>query len=351
MKEIIMLKIKVKTPVIDYLTFLLPGDEWHEDDGKERFAKICRRVDKAIREEKCLPSFVRDQRYKKSFLVVLPSGEKAIVLLGAAQPEHQKGGVRISLNPAKLKPGDIEHFHRVMTVILGPIYRQQLHIPLFNRLDVAVDILHADLDRLLVSYKNNQRITMFAKRFDTRGRIEGYNFGSLSSDYIAAVYDKKTESLHKAVSNIAAKKLQTEELRANCVRQIRNLQGLPEKTRIEIRAMKLRSVPPSALSKLANRFARFQFIDLNIGESELPPHIEKAFLALWRQNGSKDAFDYAKSTDYYRQIRKYWRSRTASWWKPETMWSDACEALKESGIFPADAFSPPDLEDEDEFLV
>ena len=340
-------------PAIDYLTFLLPGAEWHEDDGKERFAKICRRVDKAIVEGKCLPSFVRGQRYKKSFRIVLPSGEKATVLLGAAQPEHQKGGVRISLNPAKLKPGDIEYFHRTMAGFLGKIYRQQLSTPLLNRFDVAVDILHADLDRLLVSYKNNQRVTMFAKRFGTNGHIEGYNFGSLSSDYIAAVYDKKTEALHRIMQKIAANGLQTEELRANCVRQIRHLQGLPEKTRVEIRAMKLRSLPPSELSKLANRFARFQFIDLSMGECELPPHIEKAFLAIWRQNGSKDAFDYAKSTGYYRQIRKYWRSRTASWWKPETMWSDACEALKESGIFPADAFSLPDLrdEDEDEFLV
>lgn len=346
-----MKRVKVFPPILDYLTFLLLGDEWHEGDGKERFEKICRRIDKAIGEGKCLPSYVRGQRYKKSFRVVLPSGEEVIVLLGAAQPDRQKGGVRISLNPSKLKPGDIEHFHQVMTGFLGQIYRQQLRTPLLNRLDVAVDICHAVLDRLLVSYKNNQRVTMFAKRFDTKAHIEGYNFGSLSSDYIAAVYDKKTETLHRIIQKIAANGLQTEELRANCVRQIRHLQGEPEKFRIEIRAMKLRSLPPSELWKLANRFARFQIIDLSMGECELPPHIEKAFLAIWRQNGSKDAFDYAKSTDYYRQIRKYCRSTTAPWWKPDTMWSDACEALKGSGIFPAEAFSLPDLEDEDEFLV
>ena len=147
-----------------------------------------------------------------------------------------------------------------MTGILGSIYRQQLRTPLLNRLDVAVDLIHADLDRLLVSYKNNQRVTMFAKRFDTKGRIEGYNFGSLTSDYVAAVYDKRTENLHQAVSNIAAKRLQTEELRANCVRQIRNLQRRPEKVRVEIRAMKLRSVPPNALPNLPNRFARFRYL-------------------------------------------------------------------------------------------
>ena len=192
---------------------------------------------------------------------------------------------------------------------------------------------------------------MFAKRFDTKGRIEGYNFGSLSSDYVAVVYDKKTENLHQAVCNIAANRLQTEELRANRVRQIRNLHGRPERVRIEIRAMKLRSVPPSALSELANRFARFQIIDLSIGESEVPPHIKKGFLAVWRQNGSKDAFDFARDTDHYRQIRKYCRSTAAPWWKPETMWLEACEALKESRIFPPEAFSLPDLREEDEFFV
>lgn len=111
-------------------------------------------------------------RYRKSFQVVLPSGEKATVFLGAVQPDRQNGGVRISLNPAKLKPGDIDFFHAVMKKILGSLYLRQLETPVINRIDVAVDLIGAQLDKLLFAYTNAQKLTIFAKQLDTRSQIE-----------------------------------------------------------------------------------------------------------------------------------------------------------------------------------
>lgn len=345
------MKVKVTRPVVDALTFLLAGDEWHEGEGRERFEKICRRVDKAIAEGTCIPLFAQGTRYRKSFQVVLPSGKNATVFLGAVQPDRQNGGVRISLNPAKLKPGDIDFFHAVMKKLLGSLYLRQLETPVINRIDFAVDLIGAQLDKLLFAYTNAQKLTIFAKQLDTRSHIESIYFGSISSDYRAVVYDKKAEMLHQYISSLISQGLELENPQSNVIRKIEATKGQPESTRIEIRGQKLRKMTPSELCNMPNRFSRFKITDLSIEGAQLPELIEDSFLALCRQNGVKDAFEKFKTSRWSRKIHTYYRTRQASWWNPETMWTEACEVLKQSGIFPAEAFSVSDLREEDEFLI
>jgi hypothetical protein len=45
---------------------------------------------------------------------------------------------------------------------------------------------------MLIKYQYAQQVTMGAKRVDSKGALEGYNFGNVTSDYMTTVYDKRT---------------------------------------------------------------------------------------------------------------------------------------------------------------
>ena len=77
-----------------------------------------------------------------------------------------------------------------MRRIIGREYYRLMQRPLTNCVDFAVDIYPASLTKLLVSYSNAQRMTVMAKRMAQHCHIEGYNFGSVTSDYFTVAYDK-----------------------------------------------------------------------------------------------------------------------------------------------------------------
>lgn len=99
-----------------------------------------------------------------------------------------------------------------------------------------------------------------------------------------------------------------------------------------------RMQPKPKLDSLPNRFARFKFADLAGAGNMLSPLTERAFLAMCRQDGVKAALEAFKHTKQARKVHAFWRSRQATWWTPEPLWQQACEALREVGLFPNAAF-------------
>ena len=49
-----------------------------------------------------------------------------------------------------------------------------------------------------------------------------------------------------------------------------------------------------------------------------------------------------KHTEHARKVHAFWRSHQAAWWKAEELWQQACDALRETHMFPPEAFEPPD---------
>lgn len=41
-----------------------------------------------------------------------------------------------------------------------------------------------------------------------------------------------------------------------------------------------------------------------------------------------------------------WRRRQAVWWQPEELWQQACDALRDTGMFPPEAFDQPNSQAE-----
>jgi len=334
-----------KKPVVDRLAFVLQWGCDPYDGHDEMLRKVRLRIDRQIAAGVCERAYLGASRYRENFRILVDGGSKALVQIGAVDPVRQKGGVRIELNPAKFKPGDVQQLHLVMRKIIGRcVYNRLMRKPLLQVIHFAVDILHLVLSNALVQYQNAQLMTVIAKRVSMNGIVEGYNYGSVSSNYQTAVYDKHRERVHAAVLALAkegAAGMGRDPLKNNKVRQLDAAINGCETTRVEVRSKKMRGLPLWKLPQQTNRFARFRFADLSGSGSELPPFVERAFLAICRQDGVKVALAAFKHDEHARKVHKYWRSRQAAWWQPEQLWEQACEALRESKIFPTSAFEQP----------
>ncbi len=338
----------VLSPVVDRLAYVLPWACGRHDDQDAMLNPVRRRIAKAIEAGTCERAYSRGARYRENFRILLDGGSHAFVQVGALIPERQKGGIRVVINPAKFHDGDAAQINRVMRRIIGREYGQLMQRPLINCIDFAVDIQHVSLSRMLVSYSNAQRMTVMAKRMAQHCHIEGYNFGSVTSDYFCVAYDKSAERIHAAILNMIKQinrkrgKQENEPLTANAIKQMKpKLDGI-EVVRVEVRGKKLRGMPLYKLDSLPNRFARFRFADLAGAGTQLSPLTERAFLAMCRQDGVKAALEAFKHTKQARKVHAFWRSHQANWWKSEPLWQQACNALCEVGLFPDAAFDARD---------
>jgi hypothetical protein len=345
MKSVIPFVLK---PVVDRLAFVLPWACDRHDDQDETLKPVRRRIAKAIEAGTCERAYPKGARYRENIRILLEGESHAFVQVGALIPERQKGGIRMVVNPAKFSDGDAAQINRVMRKIIGREYDQLMQRPLINCIDFAVDIQHASLSRMLVSYSNAQRMTVMAKRMAQHCHIEGYNYGSVTSDYFTVAYDKSQERIHAAIVNMVKQigekrgKQGNEPLTANAIKQLQpKLDGI-EVVRVEVRGKKLRGLPLCKLDSLPNRFARFKFADIAGAGTVLSPLTERAFLAMCRQDGVKTALEAFKHTKQARKVHAFWRSRQATWWTPEPLWQQACDALREVGLFPDAAFDAGD---------
>ena len=332
--------ITVKQPLIDKLVFLLP---WGPNDA-DKLPALIERLNRSKATGQCLNAFVNGNRYRLTFKIPLSGKNHALVQIGNRSQEMRNYGIRITLNPSKLTKADMKLFHKVMIKIIGSEFEALIQLPRINSLHVAVDLHGAQLDKMLVNYKHNQRLTIFGKTLDKDGRIESIYFGSVSSDYRAVAYDKTQEQIMVSVKRLINAINDGESFESspaeNLVRQIQGLKDGPPVVRIEVRGVKMRGVRLWQLGSQENRFKRFQFADLQAQGYNLPSSVEPLFLSLCRQSGVKVALA-TFSPKWKSRVKAYWDSRQAGWWQPEPMWLDACKALKASGIFPVEAFEAP----------
>lgn len=337
--------VVVKPPVVDRLVFLL---KWGLKPKRNAASleRIKTRVEEAIAAGECKKAIVNGApRYKLRFRIPF-AHSSAFVQVGSLQPLRQKGGIRIDLNPSKMSAADVVLFHKVMGKIIGKSYYGLLANPLINHIDLAVDIVGVQLSSLLVKYNHGRRMTTMAKRKGAKSWHEGYNFGSVSSDYMQVVYSKDTELLHRAVEEIARKGLGAESLKMNVVKQLKLLKNARPMVRVEIRGRKMRGIQLHEVADMPNRFARFGFCDLSQAKA-LPPLLAKAFKAMCRESGVAATFEDFKGTRNVRELKKVWRDGNPSWWQPETIWPHILDDLKARELFPAPAFESVQEESED----
>lgn len=324
-------------PKIDRLVFVLPWFDRQSGPNTEQLQRVRSKVKSAIAAGRCKWTPI-SSRYFLNFTLILQSGAEARIHVGAKDANRQKGGICIDLNPAKLTNGDILHLKRMMYKIVGPVFNHLMHRPLINRIDVAVDIKNLLLTDVLVQFRGAQQHSLFCQRMKSGGLITGCNMGSVTSDYMDAVYGKSCEQAVAAARIIARTGIKNEELTENAIRQLKRIARGPNVVRVEVRGKKLRGKHLSELQYLPNRFDRFQFADLSGAAPSLPGWLRNPFHALCWQNGVKHALDEFRGSPHWAAINNYWTARKATWWQPENMWAQACAKLRTCGLFPEGAF-------------
>ena len=290
----------------------------------------------------CEIAHIKGSRYYTRFRIVLHGGHKPLIQLGTFDQRRNKGGLRVELNPSWLKAGDVDQIRAVLRRVLRVddlALRELFANAVLNKLHVAVDIYGVDLRRVLIKFQHADKLTVFGKRLTKAGTVEGYNFGARSSNYQAAVYDKKTERVHQAVmALLRAGRSADESLKANNITQFYDAKGAPERMRVEVRGQKLRGMSLNKVKSLTNRFAWFSFADLNIEGSELLPLLQQAFISMCRDLGVEAALAQFKGSKPIRKVNAFWRARQASWWRPDDMWSQVEGLLRATKLFPPEAF-------------
>lgn len=332
--------VVVNPLVIDKLAYVLPwGVNLFPDDLDKQTRQIKKRIDAAVADGTCESVFVTGGRYRFNVRIKLPGGCKPFVQIGALIPHRQKGGVRVTVNPTKFQPGDVEHFHQVMRTLIGKRYPELNEKPLINCLDAAVDVHGVLLTRMLIKYQYAQQTTMFGKRVNRKGAIESYNFGSVNSDYMTTVYDKRNERVHDAVQKLlAVGRTNNQALKDTAVKQFYKTRGSDPYVRIEIRGKKMRGVHPGKLRSQVNRFARFKFAILDPDAVDCSSLVYTAFASMCRDQGVKAALAAFKSTKHSQTVSALWLSRDSAWWKPELVWSQVDAAVRGTELFPHSAF-------------
>jgi len=334
---------RMSAPVVDHLAYILPlGIDMDGVEYEKLMEAIKRRVKSALANEECYPWYPRGNRYKMA-IEFKPGVDTSIKIgIGAIRKDAQNGDIRISLNPDRLNKEDIERFHAFMRKVIGKRYTGLLSGPLINRIDVAVDIVDLDLDQLLVKYAYAQRHTVIIKRLNGKGRVEGFNLGSVSSDYFTAVYDKSAELLDKAVKQIARRGTGTESAKSIALKQLKTARGNPPIVRVEVRGRKVRGKSAREVMKLTDRFERLNFVCLNADlAKEVRTSTLELFISACRDRGVKAALKLFEGDKSHTKLKELWTSKP-EWWTPDKVWRRAVKGLKALGIFADDAFKKRD---------
>lgn len=333
---------KMAAPIVDHLAYILPlGNDMEGVKYEKVMDGIKARVDQALASGECARWYPRGNRYKMAIEFEPRAGTSIKIGIGAIQKDRQKGDIRISLNPSRLQPADVQRFHKFMRQIIGTRYTGLLSRPLINRIDVAVDISDLVLDHLLVKYAYGQRHTVIIKRLNGKGRIEGFNLGSVSSDYFTAVYDKRAELLDKAVKKIANRGVEAESTKSVAIKQLKTARDAPPTVRVEVRGRKVRGKSVRELMKLTDRFERLSFTSLDAASAkDVPALVLELFVSACRDRGVKAALKLFEKHKSHAQLKAIWNTQP-SWWAPEKVWRRAVKGLKPLGIFAAEAFEKP----------
>lgn len=319
---------------IDKIAFILPTPS--EKYSREKWLeKVVPRMEKLLVDRVC-ERVSGTRRYRLSVEFRSPGGAKVFLQFIATRPGHQKGDLRIELNPSHFTKADAAAFHEFMRKILGRGYDRLLLKALINRLDLAVDIKHLRLSNLIVNYSRTRKCTLFGKTVGRSGLVEGYHFGSISSDHAGILYDKTSERLTSYIEAIAGKGLDLDSLKENVVRQLTRLKSEPPVVRVEIRNMKLNGKTLHEVWKETNRFCRFSF-QLMDGAPDLPARSRLAFQSVCRDVGVTAALEIFKGSPSERALRGFVTTRP-KWWVPDDLWHQALLSLRRSGILPPAAF-------------
>jgi hypothetical protein len=194
----------------------------------------------------CEWAYLNGPKYCINFNILFNGERIALVQLVAVNPKKQKCGLRIDCNPAKLKPPDVATIHTIMRRIIGHRQYNCLMRAVAPSLSRCCGHSAPGLEQRAGAVQKRPTDDCDGQARELKGIVEGYNFGSVKSNYQTTVYDKRLERVHAAALEIArtgSAGTDADPLTANRIRQLKKAVNGCETTRVEVRGKKMLGLP------------------------------------------------------------------------------------------------------------
>ena len=212
---------------------------------------------------------------------------------------------RIEWNPAKAAKHR-EAFLFAIETLLGEEFRSEFQDARITRIDIAVDIIDVNINRLAISRSDTS--VKSAIYYDRDGKPQTVYLGDKSSPLRFAIYDKKTQ--------------------ARPVRRYRQ-----ERTRIE--AWIKTRLTIQGLLNYPNPFSRLAITEFEELEW-LANHANykwEWFIDSSKSRGREAALNLMPTRSRNNWGRKLSEIRGPRWWDPEVVWAGLRSALEEIGLW------------------
>jgi hypothetical protein len=171
--------------------------------------------------------------YRKSLKIGIGSHNLETLLVQANPKNKTASYLRVEYNPSKNVMQDVRDF--LDEIIPAGGYGRLIEHGICTRIDVAVDINHAEVDRLLVIHPG----LLTTKNYYSRGRLQTLYLGAKAGKRRVCIYDKVAQ-----IKQSNAKSKIKQEIPNHPV------------TRIEVRSLK--RIAAKELHKLENLFAKVE---------------------------------------------------------------------------------------------
>ena len=229
------------------------------------------------------------------------SGDSMIVLQAFPKEKIKTAPTcRLEYNPSKVSTGDVvEHLSQ-----FGISYEGHVLAGRISRIDLAVDIVGAEMDQLLFS----------ASKFSTtenhfsNGRT--LYIGGASSNTHFALYDKASK-LKKKNAKTSLKALH---------------ESLPEVQITRVEARLKPGVPMADVSGIPNPFLRLKVLEVPVLKKVKKNDFLNTFFMLARVSGVYPA-QMRLSKEGKKATMDFLVTAQAKWWKPDSMWAEFPHAL------------------------
>jgi hypothetical protein len=210
-------------PVVDRLAWKL---KWscHNDRNHPDYQDVLSIVKNEIAVGNCEWAYLNGPKYCINFNILFNGERIALVQLVAVNPKKQKCGLRIDCNPAKLKPPDVATIHTIMRRIIGHRQYNCLMRAVAPSLSRCCGHSAPGLEQRAGAVQKRPTDDCDGQARELKGIVEGYNFGSVKSNYQTTVYDKRLERVHAAALEIArtgSAGTDADPLTANRIRQLK----------------------------------------------------------------------------------------------------------------------------------
>lgn len=318
----------VAGPAIDKLAIALLSDALPDDTASavaDRLKRLLRKSPSRGRSAGFLRGRSKGDIFKRVVIQRLPSGAVVKYAMEPTKPSV-KQRLQVTLNPNQMDQDDALAFRDTLKRLLAPDWKRLARSFLCTRLDVNVDVLDVDIDRLIIEFEGARSQGVFYVQIDRSGRVQTIYCGSSQSATHGVVYDQVASETSKR--RFGEKPLQRPRVADDAELSFKTEGG---RVRFEVRNVLEQPRPLSQLATMPTALDKFRVYELAGAALQRVDGAQLALLDSVRLRGVAGARAHFRSAKRgaaaVEALDQLLARFVASWWDPEALAHDVHEAL------------------------